>query len=47
MNTSWEASDWMGRYDVDGESVFSAQQTNEILERGIARSQRREARFTA
>ena len=31
------ASDWMGRYDVDGESVFSAQQTNEILERGIAR----------
>ena len=28
---------WMGRYDVDGESVFSAQQTNEILERGIAR----------
>jgi RNA polymerase sigma factor (sigma-70 family) len=31
------ASDWKGRYDVDGESVFSAQQTNEILERGIAR----------
>lgn len=31
------ATDWMGRYDVDGESVFSAQQTNEILERGIAR----------
>ncbi len=30
-------SDWMGRYDVDGESVFSAQQINEILERGIAR----------
>ncbi len=31
------ASDWMGRYDIDGESVFSAQQINEILERGIAR----------
>ena len=31
------ATDWMGRYEVDGESVFSAQQTNEILERGIAR----------
>ena len=31
------ASDWMGRYDIDGESVFSARQINEILERGIAR----------